>query len=152
MFVNQSPLPQDQLDLDFRPTPGTLVTVCHTAEEVTPLALPVSYEEARDDPIEDDEQFLLQRTVNSVGQLQVEVNSAYLAVLKNVFNASRMGTSYLTMTVGSDISSNKATVKELQVLDLRSYSKCLLNVGLGVSCRCTSNHAKSCETTLTAQS
>ena len=37
-------------------------------------------------------------------------------------------------------------------LDLRSYSKCLLNVGLGVSCRWTSNHSKSRETTLTAQS
>ena len=84
VFVNQSPLPQDQLDLDFRPTPGTLVTVYHTAEEVTPLALPVSYEEARDDPIEDDEQFLLQRTVNSVGQLQVEVNSASGTLLGSI--------------------------------------------------------------------
>ena len=84
VFVNQSPLPQDQLDLDFHPTPGTLVTVYHTAEEVTPLAFPVSYEEDRDDPIEDDEQFLLQRTVFSVGQLQVEGNSVSGTLLSSI--------------------------------------------------------------------
>ena len=75
LFVNQSPVPQDQLDQEFHPTPGTLVTVYHTAEEVTPLAFPVSYEEDRDDPIEDDEQFLLQKAANRHGQLQVEGNS-----------------------------------------------------------------------------
>lgn len=75
LFVNQSPVPQDQLDQEFHPTPGTLVTVYHTAEEVTPLAFPVSYEEDRDDPIEDDEQFLLQKAANSHGQLLVEGNS-----------------------------------------------------------------------------
>eukprot|EP00434_Breviolum_minutum_P041297 symbB.v1.2.036738.t1/scaffold5124.1/size30633/4 len=83
LFVNQSPLPQDQLDQHFHPTPGTLVTVYHTAEEVTSLAFPVSYEEERDEPIEDDEQFLLQRAVNSHGQLQVEENSASGTLLSN---------------------------------------------------------------------
>ena len=83
LFVNQSPLPQDQLDQHFHPTPGTLVTVYHTAEEVTPLAFPVSYEEERDEPIEDDEHFLLQRAVNSHGQLQVEENSTSGTLLSN---------------------------------------------------------------------
>ena len=84
LFVNQSPVPQDQLDHEFHPTPGTLVTVYHSAEEVTPLACPVSYEEDRADPIEDDEQFLLQKAVNSHGQLQVEGNSVSGTLLSSI--------------------------------------------------------------------